>query len=399
VALSAHGVGRKIGAILNGDTRVISPRLLTRYMERHRLLDETSGTAPDRFLATLVNRAMEFVPAETCALLLDDPVSKEDDRSRNELTVIVAGGEAKGNIVGRKVRPVDGIAGFVYARGERTCVNGVGGAYAFSRETDALLGQEILNVLGVPVVIENHVCGSLVLLNRKAEPAFTPRDERLMELFGDTLSLALQNLLDERRAREVARRDSLTSLYNDRYFHRKLQREIDRLAEAKEGNLALLFLDCDHLKKVNDLHGHLAGSQVLREVSFILQRTLADTVSLACRYGGDEFTVILLDATREAAVATAEKIRKAISDWVFLPMSIGPGEPALNLKNMISISIGISSWRDDVNRHLPPDEQKNELLKMADAALYQAKTKGKNCVVAAGGPGRVGDGSAVVLKT
>ena len=201
----------------------------------------------------------------------------------------------------------------------------------------------------MPVVIENHVCGSLVLLNRQGEPAFTPRDERLMELFGDTLSLALQNLLDERRAREVARRDSLTSLYNDRYFHRKLQREIDRLAEIKDGELALLFLDCDHLKKVNDVHGHLAGSQVLREVSFILQRTLADTVSLACRYGGDEFTVILLDATREAAVEIAEKIRKAIDDWTFLPMSIGPGEPALNLKNVITMSIGVATYRTHVN--------------------------------------------------
>jgi diguanylate cyclase (GGDEF)-like protein len=381
------------------NTRVISPKLLTRYMERHRLLDETSGTPTDRFLDTLVNRAMEFVPSETCALLLDDPISKEDDRSRNDLTLIVTAGEVRDNVVGHKVRPVDGIAGFVYARGERTCVNEVGGAFAFSREVDALLDRRVVNVLAVPVVIENHVCGSLVLLNRQEVPAFTSRDERLMELFGDTLSLALQNLLDERRAREVARRDSLTSLYNDRYFHKKLQREIDRLAESKEGNLSLLFLDCDHLKKVNDLHGHLAGSQVLREVSFILQRTLADTVSLACRYGGDEFTVILLDSTRDQAVAIAERVRQAISDWVFLPMSIGPGEPALNLKNVITMSIGISSWRENVNARLPAANQKNELLKLADAALYQAKTRGKNCVVAAGDEEPGEDSLAVVLKT
>jgi diguanylate cyclase (GGDEF)-like protein len=386
-------------ANLNRNTRVISPKLLTRYMERHRLLDETSGTPPDRFLVTLVNRAMEFVPSESCTLLLDDPVSKEDDRSRNELTIVVTAGDLKDGVVGRRVRPVDGIAGFVYARGERTCVNEVGGAYAFARETDALLERPIVNVLAVPVVIENHVCGSLVLLNRQGEPAFTPRDERLMELFGDTLSLALQNLLDERRAREVARRDSLTSLYNDRYFHRKLQREIDRLAESKEGNLALLFLDCDHLKKVNDLHGHLAGSQVLREVSFILQRTLADTVSLACRYGGDEFTVILLDATLIQAVDIAERVRKAINDWVFLPMSIGPGEPALNLKNVITMSVGVASWRDHVNPRLPAPEQKNELLKMADAALYQAKTRGKNCVIAAESPEIGEDSYPVILKT
>jgi diguanylate cyclase (GGDEF)-like protein len=379
--------------------RVISPKQLSRYMERHRLLDETSGVPPERFLITLVNRALEFVPARVGVLLLDDPVSKEDDRSRNELVVIVTAGEGGEAIVGRKARPVDGIAGFVYARGEKTAINFVGGAAALSRELDAALGFEVQNVLAVPVVIESNICGSLALLNRQEEQAFSRKDERLMELFGDTLSLALQNLLDERRAREVARRDSLTSLYNDRYFHRKLQREIERLAGSKDGELSLLFLDCDHLKRVNDEHGHLAGSQVLREVSFIMQRVLAETVSLACRYGGDEFTVILLDQTLEQATVVAEKLRRAVWEWVFLPMAIGPGEPALNLKSVLSMSVGVASYRAHCRPGAPAAEQKNELLKAADAALYMAKTRGKNCVVAAppgpGGPGSV----PVILKS
>jgi len=80
-------------------------------------------------------------------------------------------------------------------------------------------------------------------------------------------------------------------------------------------------------------------------------------------------------------------------------MSIGPGEPALNLKNVITMSIGISSWRENVNPRLPPATQKNELLKLADAALYQAKTRGKNCVVAAGNEEPGEDSLAVVLKT
>ncbi len=95
-------------------------------MDRHRLLDETSGTAPEGFLITLVRRALDFVPAEGAVLLLDDPVVKQEDRSRNELAIIATAGGFKETITGRKVRPVDGIAGFVYARGERTCVNQVG---------------------------------------------------------------------------------------------------------------------------------------------------------------------------------------------------------------------------------------------------------------------------------
>jgi diguanylate cyclase (GGDEF)-like protein len=384
---------------MTSNARVISTKQLTRYLERHRLLDETSGVPPERFLITLVNRALEFVPSRVAVLFLDDPVSKEDDRSRNELAVIVTAGEIGEALVGRKARPVDGIAGFVYARGEKTAINFVGGAAALSRELDGLLGFEVQNVLAVPVVIESNICGALALLNRRDEEAFSTRDERLMELFGDTLSLALQNLLDERRAREVARRDSLTSLYNDRYFHRKLQREIERLSGTKQGELSLLFLDCDHLKKVNDEHGHLAGSQVLREVSFIMQRVLAETVSLGCRYGGDEFTVILLDQDLAQATVVAEKLRRAVAEWTFLPMAIGPGEPALNLKNIITMSVGVSSYRAHCPPGAPPAEQKNELLKAADAALYMAKTKGKNCVVAAPpGPGAA-DSVPVILKS
>jgi diguanylate cyclase (GGDEF)-like protein len=380
-------------------SRVLPPSKLARFMERHRLLDETSGTAPERFLLTLVKKALDFVPAEAAVLLLDDPIAKEDDRSRNELTVVATAGEFRETAVGSRVRPVDGVAGFTYARGERTAVNEIKGAHALSLEADDSFASPVRNVLGVPVVIEAHVCGSLVIVNRTDPEGFDPRDERLMALFGDTLSLALQNLLDERRAREVARRDSLTALYNDRYFHKKLQQEIDRLSAGADGDLTLLFLDCDHLKAVNDEHGHLAGSQILREVAFVLQRQLATTTSLPCRYGGDEFTVILLDCDLAQGVQVAERIRQAIQEWTFLPISIGPGEPALSLKGVITMSLGVASYRRHCTPGRPPSEQKNELLKKADAALYRAKDRGKNCVVEARFESGPPSFSSILLKT
>ncbi len=379
-------------------SRVLPQAKLARFMERHRLLDETSGTAPERFLMTLVKKALDFVPAEAAVLLLDDPVAKEDDRSRNELTVVATAGDFRETAIGTRVRPVDGIAGFTYARGERTAVNEVKGARALSLEADEAFASPVRSALGVPVIIESHVCGSLVLVNQR-EGAFDQRDERLMALFGDTLSLALQNLLDERRAREVARRDSLTALYNDRYFHKKLQQEIDRLSAGADGDLTLLFLDCDHLKAVNDEHGHLAGSQILREVAFVLQRQLAATTSLPCRYGGDEFTVILLDCSLQQGLEIAERIRAAIQDWTFLPMAIGPGEPALKLKGVITMSLGVASYRRHCTPGRPPAEQKNELLKKADAALYHAKDAGKNCVVGARRESGPPSYSSVLLKT
>ncbi len=381
------------------ETRVLSPKLLGRYLERHRLMDETSGTSPERFLFTLVRRALDFVPAGACVLLVDDPKAKEDDRSRNELVVIATAGLSGEEILGKKVRPVDGLAGFVYARGERTSVNEMAGARALSRPIDHQLDEPVQNALAVPVVIENHVCGALILLNRRECNGFTARDERLMELFGDTLSLALQNLLDERRAREVARRDSLTALYNDRYFHKRLQQEINRLSQTPDGDAVLLFMDCDHLKSVNDEHGHLAGSQVLREFAYVLQRNLAETSSLACRYGGDEFTVVLFDTDLARGIEIAERIRRAVEQWVFLPMALGPDEPALSLTRVVTISIGVASYRRHCISRKSPADQKNELLKRADAALYAAKMRGKNCVVMASEGETPGSPNAVILKS
>ena len=377
-------------------TKVLPSKLLARFLERHRLLDETSGTAPDRFLLTLVRRSLDFVPAEASLLLLDDPIAKDDDRSKNDLTVVVAAGTAGEAFLGKRVRPVEGVAGFVYARGEGTCVNDVGGANALSRELDPLFPSPVAQALAVPIVVENHVCGSLVLVNEKTGHGFDARDERVMELFGATLSLALQNLLDERRAREVARRDSLTSLYNDRYFHKRLLQDIGKLQSQPTGDLALLFLDCDHLKSVNDEHGHLAGSQILRELAFILQRSVADVPCLPGRYGGDEFTIILNDTDLTRALEVAERIRKAVEEWTFLPMAIGPGEPGLNLKGVITISIGVSTYRRHCQAERPLNDQKNQLLKQADAALYMAKLAGKNCVVAAP-EAEIGKVSAVVV--
>ena len=178
-----------------------------------------------------------------------------------------------------------------------------------------------------------------------------------------------------------------------------LQQEIDRLSSGGDGDLTLLFLDCDHLKSVNDEHGHLAGSQILREVAFILQRQLAQTTSLPCRYGGDEFTVILLDCDLALGLEVAERIRRAIQEWTFLPMSIGPGEPALNLKGVITMSVGVASYRRHCTPGRPAPEQKNELLKKADAALYRAKETGKNCVVGASRGEGPPSFSSVVLKS
>ena len=140
---------------------------------------------------------------------------------------------------------------------------------------------------------------------------FREKDRRLLEIFADYASISIQNLLDARRAYEVAKRDGLTGLYNERYLHLRLTQELSRISRDG-GDLCVIFLDLDNLKAVNDRHGHLAGSQVLREVGYLLRRTVTDDRATLTRYGGDEFVLILPGHDMQEGMEVAQSIRNAI---------------------------------------------------------------------------------------
>jgi two-component system, cell cycle response regulator len=242
------------------------------------------------------------------------------------------------------------------------------------------------SVLCVPIRIEAAVCGVLELVNRAGPGGFREKDRRLLEIFADYASISIQNLLDARRAYEVAKRDGLTGLYNERYLHLRLTQELSRISRDG-GDLCVVFLDLDNLKSVNDRHGHLAGSQVLREVGYVLKRTISDERATLTRYGGDEFVLILPGLTLSDGMEAAEAVREAIRDATFLSRPYGFNEPALHLEGTITGSLGVSSIRSNATPGASIEQQKNELLRGADQALYQAKQRGKDRCVAAAGSG------------
>jgi diguanylate cyclase (GGDEF)-like protein len=161
-----------------------------------------------------------------------------------------------------------------------------------------------------------------------------------------------------------------------------LTQELSRISRDG-GDLCVIFLDLDNLKLVNDHHGHLAGSQVLREVGYLLKRTLTDERATLTRYGGDEFVLILPGHTLREGMQAAESIREAIRGATFLSRPYGFNEPALNLHGRITASLGVSSIRTDATPAASVEQQKNELLRSADAALYRAKQRGKDRAAAA----------------
>ena len=156
----------------------------------------------------------------------------------------------------------------------------------------------------------------LELMNRQGADRYSADDRNLLQIFAGYISISIQNILDGRRAQELAKRDNLTGLFNDHYLHVSLERTIEScLREGRD--LAVIFLDLDYFKQVNDTYGHLAGSQVLREVGHLLKSHIRKTESVPARYGGDEFVLILPDLGISEALDVAEAIRLHIVENTF----------------------------------------------------------------------------------
>ena len=358
-------------------------RRLENFLERHKAYYAYSGEIQiDTFLREILQKANEFVPSEAGSILLDDPMTKStEDRFQNDLVFIATFGPESDLRLARRVNARVGIAGRVYSTGVGYMTEDVVDDQFFYPTYD----QETFrtkSVLCVPIRIEAAVCGVLELVNRAGPGGFREKDRRLLEIFADYASISIQHLLDARRAYEVAKRDGLTGLYNERYLHLRLTQELSRISRDG-GDLCIIFLDLDNLKSVNDRHGHLAGSQVLREVGYVLKKTVTDERATLTRYGGDEFVLILPGHALREGMRVAEVIRVAIRGATFLSRGYGFNEPALNLHGMISASLGVSSIRANATPGASVEQQKNELLRCADSALYQAKEHGKDRTVAA----------------
>lgn len=171
----------------------------------------------------------------------------------------------------------------------------------------------------------------------------------------------------EKRYQQLSITDGLTGLYNNRYFHSKLAGEIQH-AQSLDRPLSLLMLDIDKFKDINDVYGHPEGDKVLEGLAGIIVDSVRD-IDIPCRYGGEEFAIILPETIREQALLIAERIRNQFGDIVF--------ETHSEAEFSATVSLGAAM--------LNPLEDGNSLISRADKALYQAKREGRNRTVAAPG--------------
>jgi diguanylate cyclase (GGDEF)-like protein len=219
--------------------------------------------------------------------------------------------------------------------------------------------------LAVPITGEGGSIGFVAVFSRSRSHSWTDDEVRELEELALRAGPAIENAKRFREARQLADLDALTGLHNRRYFHETLSREVAR-AQRYGRRLALIVLDLDDFKAINDRIGHLAGDAVIAE-SAERVRDVVRSADIACRVGGDEFAVIMPESTLADADQLYRRLQAAVS-----------ARP-VGRAGRLSFSAGVAE--------LVPDDEPTAFFERSDEALYRAKERGKAQVVASGAVG------------
>lgn len=335
-------------------------------------------------LKEILTWANRLVPSESGSILLDDPLLKLKKKSEGRLYFAACFGRGSASLVGTSMSEKWGIAGETYRKGRPYISKDVRKDTKFYPKIDEKTRHETKSIICAPIDIDESIIGVIELINRKDRINYDRNDLALLEIFAGYNATLIENALIARSFEELSKRDNLTGLYNDRYFFHWLEREVERVTK-KGGDVVLIFFDLDRFKEVNDTHGHLAGSMVLKEVADILREIFRATEAVSARYGGDEYVIILSDTGLRDAMKYAERIRDRIASNIFLKRrAAGSGTP-FNIRGVLTCSVGVSSLSQNIRQEGNIRQLVEALIKSADSAMYSAKKLGKNRVCIAGG--------------
>jgi diguanylate cyclase (GGDEF)-like protein len=246
----------------------------------------------------------------------------------------------------------------------RSTLNAHGGEPDGASQSDIGLGR----VLVQEITGGGQVLGIISLAERLDSQPFTRADAAVLRALTAPAALAFEREAIRRQAAAFARAaaiDPVSGLYNRRHFHARLQEELQR-AERADSTVALLMIDLDDFKRVNDTYGHGAGDTTIRAAATIIRRSVRP-FDICTRYGGEEFAVVMPDSSATIAETVAERIRSRIGGWRAADDALG----ALQITASIGFALGHRTTSTD------------EFLARADRALYAAKNAGKNQVRAA----------------
>jgi len=221
----------------------------------------------------------------------------------------------------------------------------------------SLLSPELI----VPMKSKNSLNGILILGKKLTGDTFSVNEKEFLRDLAKFAAIAVENS----RLYLMATLDRMTRLYIHHYFQERLHDEIKR-SIRNVTPLSFIMIDIDHFKKFNDTYGHQQGDLVLKEVATLLKEHVRN-IDIPARYGGEEFAVILPETELDSALVISERLRQIIEEHEF------PGQEIV-LK--VTVSLGVAQFNSD------KDKNREDLIRKADRALYQAKQNGRNMVVA-----------------
>lgn len=314
---------------------------ISRLASRDRDLEET--------LETILQITREIFPEGKVAILLRD--------EGQNLRVEAAEGyrDDVGELI---IAPGEGVTGRCAERAETVVVDEVDRDPGYIRGVPRGRSE-----IAIPLQVDGEVIGVLDAEATRAG-AFSDQQKQTLSVIAQQIAAVLHTVQLHEETRQLAVTDSLTGLHNRRYFLSRLEEHVARARRYGE-TLALLLLDCDRLKRINDRHGHHHGDRTLVRIAQLLRETLRETDETA-RLGGDEFALLLLNADAELTTRVIERLRGRIEDLELAGRDGSPME--------ITASLGAALFPGDA-------ESAHELLRRADEALYTAKAGGGNRLV------------------
>jgi diguanylate cyclase (GGDEF)-like protein len=327
--------------------------LADNYAFARRLGQVTS--APDLHHLIVASLA-ERVDAQQAALALYDP-------RLERLAIVATHGYPLVLVEDLRIAPGEGVIGEVFSSRRPLLITDAGRERAAHPRR---LRYRTASFMALPLFTDDATLGVLTLADRADLQPFTRSDLTVARAMAAPASLALVSSRLADQAKELAHAaavDPLTGLFNRRYFETRIDEEIQR-ARRYSLDLALLVIDADDFKALNDLLGHLVGDRVLRAMSDTLRRSVR-AFDVCTRFGGEEFAILMPGSSAASALQSAERIRQRIADYKFDPALVPPTRQP-------TISVGVAV--------LKADNTAQDLISRADRALYVAKADGKNCV-------------------
>ena len=322
---------------------------------RH-FLERISSSDPQKTYSSILTNSKELLQAERASLLVLD-------ETQNELVIKAGIGLPIDLSQAARIRPGEGVAGGVLETGKSLVVESLESVGL--RPAPADRRYKTQSFISYPIAIGGRTIGVLNVTDKSGGGKYDDIDLSLVEIIGPQIALALERAEWQERAKEfqlMSITDPLTGLLNRRYLEERLNEELNRSKRSGQP-MSFLMIDIDDFKTYNDLNGHQAGDQALQITAHCLKAALR-SADVACRYGGEEFGILLPQTPINEAGVIAERMRQKVASTNYPQGKLQP-------LGRVTISIGVSTF----GKHV---DDADRVIAAADRALYNAKSRGKN---------------------